>query len=97
MDRLKEFLQWNIDNPHNVSFKCVVGYEDREDTLKAMQDTIYKIDHNGFELGDKVRYYLNQHQFAEAEIVEFVGDGTVWVRLSNRQEKQLRLEELERR
>lgn len=44
MDRLKEFLQWNIDHPHNVSFKNIVGYEDREDTLKSMVRMIYMIE-----------------------------------------------------
>ncbi len=41
MDKLKEFLQWNIDNPRNVSFKNIVGYEDRKDTLKSMIRMIY--------------------------------------------------------
>lgn len=44
MDKLKEFLQWNIDNPHNVSFKNIVGYEDREDTLKSMIQMIYMLE-----------------------------------------------------
>lgn len=44
MDRLKEFLQWNIDHPHNVSFKNIVGYEDREDTLKAMIRMVYMLE-----------------------------------------------------
>lgn len=44
MDKLKEFLQWNIDNPRNVSFKNIVGYEDREDTLKSMIRMIYMLE-----------------------------------------------------
>lgn len=44
MDKLKEFLQWNIDNPHNISFKNIVGYEDREDTLKSMIRMIYMLE-----------------------------------------------------
>ena len=38
MDKLKEFLQWNIDHPHNVSFKNIVRYEDRGDTLNQWQE-----------------------------------------------------------
>ena len=45
-------------------------------------------------LGDMVRYYLNQSQYTEAEIVEKCEDNTVWVRLSNGQEKQLNESEL---
>ena len=38
MDRLKEFLDWHCENPHNVNFKMIVGKEDREETLKAMYE-----------------------------------------------------------
>lgn len=38
MDRLKEFLDWNCENPHNVNFKMIVGKEDREETLKMMHE-----------------------------------------------------------
>lgn len=38
MDRLKEFLDWHCENPHNVNFKMIVGKEDQEETLKAMHE-----------------------------------------------------------
>ena len=38
MERLKEFLDWNLKNPHNVNFKMIVAKEDREETLKAMRE-----------------------------------------------------------
>ena len=38
MDRLKEFLDWHCENPHNVNFKMIVGKEDREETLKVMHE-----------------------------------------------------------
>lgn len=36
--RLKEFLDWHLENPHNVNFKMIVAKEDREETLKAMHE-----------------------------------------------------------
>ena len=38
MDRLKEFLDYHCENPHNVNFKMIVAMEDREETLKAMHE-----------------------------------------------------------
>lgn len=37
MDRSRDFVQYQIDNPHNVAFKNLVGYEDREDTLEGFK------------------------------------------------------------
>lgn len=36
MNRLKEFLDWHCENPHNVNFKMIVGKEDREETLRVI-------------------------------------------------------------
>lgn len=44
MERLKEFLNWNMENPHNVNFKMIVAKEDREDTLKAMSEVSELLD-----------------------------------------------------
>lgn len=44
MDRLKDFLDWHCENPHNVNFKMIVGKEDREDTLKAMREVLELLD-----------------------------------------------------
>lgn len=44
MSKLKEFLQWNLDNPHNLNFKLIVSYEEREETLKEMQDIVNILD-----------------------------------------------------
>lgn len=38
MERLKEFLDWHCENPHNVNFKMIVAKEDREETLKRMHE-----------------------------------------------------------
>ena len=37
MDLSKEFIQYQIDNPHNMEFKNIVGYEDREDTIEGFK------------------------------------------------------------
>ena len=38
MERLKEFLDWHCENPHNVNFKMIVAKEDREETLERMHE-----------------------------------------------------------
>lgn len=37
MDLSKEFIQYQIDNPHNLVFKNIIGYEDREETLEGFK------------------------------------------------------------
>lgn len=44
MSKLKEFLQWHLTNPHNLDFKMIVSYEEREATLKEMQDIVNILD-----------------------------------------------------
>ena len=44
MSKLKEFLQWNLANPHNLNFKMIVSHEEREETLKEMQDIVNILD-----------------------------------------------------
>ena len=52
MDRLKEFLDWHCENPHNVNFKMIVGKEDREET-KRME----KIAKSKAQVEESNRYY----------------------------------------
>lgn len=40
MDLSKEFLQYQIDNPHNTMFKQIVGKEDRDDTIEGFKRLI---------------------------------------------------------
>lgn len=40
MDLSREFIQYQIDNPHNVAFKSIIGYEDREDTIKGFKQLL---------------------------------------------------------
>lgn len=44
MSKLKEFLQWHLENPHNLNFKMIVSYEEREETLKEMQGIVNILD-----------------------------------------------------
>lgn len=37
MDLSKEFIQYQIDNPHNLAFKTIISYEDREDTIDGFK------------------------------------------------------------
>ncbi len=37
MDLAKDFIQYQIDNPHNVNFKSLVNYENREDTIEGFK------------------------------------------------------------
>lgn len=44
MSKLKEFLKWHLDNPHNLNFKMIVSYEEREETMKEMQGVVNILD-----------------------------------------------------
>lgn len=37
MDLSKEFIQYQLDNPHNLAFKTIISKEDREDTLEGFK------------------------------------------------------------
>ena len=37
MDLSIVFIQYEIDNPHNVAFKSLVSYENREDTIEGFR------------------------------------------------------------
>lgn len=44
MDYSKEFIQYQIDNPHNLSFKNLISYEDREDTIEGLKRIVKMLD-----------------------------------------------------
>lgn len=37
---IKGFLRYQIDNPHNVAFKSLVSYEDREETIEGFKQLL---------------------------------------------------------
>lgn len=44
MDCSKEFIQYQIDNPHNIAFKNLISHEDREDTIEGLQRIVKMLD-----------------------------------------------------
>lgn len=44
MDRSKDFIQYLIDNPHNLAFKNLISYEDREDTINGLKRIVKMLD-----------------------------------------------------
>ena len=44
MDLSREFIQYQIDNPHNLAFKSIISYEDREDTLDGFKRLLSILD-----------------------------------------------------
>ena len=74
MDRLKEFLDWNCENPHNVTFKMIVGKEDREETLKIMHEISELLD-TGLTPGQIQELKERDTARAPEEIQDAFGDG----------------------
>lgn len=70
MERLKEFLEWHLQNPHNVNLKMIVAKEDREDTLKVMHEISELLD-TGLD-PDKIQE-LRERDTAKAP--DYEGDG----------------------
>ena len=48
MDLAKDFIQYQIDNPHNVNFKSLVNYENREDTIEGFKKLLNGTSEVGF-------------------------------------------------
>ena len=44
MDLSREFIKYQLDNPHNMAFKSIVSHEDREDTLKGFKRILSILD-----------------------------------------------------
>lgn len=68
MDRSKEFIQYQIENPHNVSFKSLVGYEDREDTIKGFKRMLDA--KSNIRVGDLVYVLTRYSGLDDEEVVE---------------------------
>ena len=48
MDLSRDFIQYEIDNPHNVAFKSLVSYENREDTIEGFRKLLMVLVEVGF-------------------------------------------------
>lgn len=40
MDRSREFVQWNIDNPGNYNFRHLIDKEDWDDSVQGLKDML---------------------------------------------------------
>ena len=56
MDLSRDFIQYQIDNPHNVAFKNIIPYEDREDTIEGFRRLLNILD---FQPNIKVNVKVN--------------------------------------
>lgn len=55
MDVSREFIQYQIDNSHNVAFKNIIPYEDREDTIEGFKRLLNILDsQSNIKVNDKV-------------------------------------------
>lgn len=70
MDLSKEFIQYQLDNPHNVAFKNIISHEDREDTLKGFKRilSILEIQPN-IKVNDTV-YVVTKYGCGNKEVIE---------------------------
>lgn len=70
MDLSREFIQYQLDNPHNVAFKNIISHEDREDTLEGFRRilSILELQPN-IKVNDTV-YVVTKYACGNDEIVE---------------------------
>ena len=70
MDLSKEFIQYQIDNPHNVAFKNIIPYEDREDTIEGFRRLLNILDFQpNIKVNDTV-YVLTKYGCGNEEVIE---------------------------
>jgi len=70
VDLSKEFIQYQIDNPHNLAFKSFVSYEDREETLEGFKRIldIMKLQPD-IKVNDTV-FVITKYGFGNEEVIE---------------------------
>lgn len=70
MDLSKEFIQYQIDNPHNLAFKTIISYEDREDTIEGFKRLLKILDSQpNIKVNDMV-YVVTKYGLGKEEIIE---------------------------
>ena len=70
MDLSKEFIQYQIDNPHNLAFKSIVSYEDREDTIEGFRRLLNILDfQQNIKVNDTV-YVVTKYGCGNKEVIE---------------------------
>ena len=70
MDLSREFIQYQIDNPHNVAFKNIIPYEDREDTIEGFRRLLNILDFQpNIKVNDTV-YVVTKYGCGNKEVIE---------------------------
>lgn len=70
MDLSKEFIQYQLDNPHNVAFKSIISHEDREDTLKGFRRILNMLESQpNIKVNDTV-YVVTKYGCDNEEVIE---------------------------
>ena len=70
MDLSRDFIQYQIDNPHNVSFKNIIPYEDREDTIEGFRRLLNILDFQpNIKVNDTV-YVVTKYGCGNKEVIE---------------------------
>ena len=70
MDLSKDFIQYQIDNPHNVAFKNIIPYEDREDTIEGFRRLLNILDFQpNIKVNDTV-YVVTKYGCGNKEVIE---------------------------
>ena len=70
MDLSREFIQYQIDNPHNMAFKNIVQYEDREDTIEGFKRLLNILDSQpDIKVNDTV-YIVTKYGCGNEEVIE---------------------------
>lgn len=70
MDLSREFIQYQIDNPHNLAFKSIISYEDREDTLDGFKRLLSILDSQpNIKVNDTV-YVITKYGCGNEEVIK---------------------------
>ena len=70
MDLSRDFIQYQIDNPHNVAFKNIIPYEDREDTIEGFRRLLNILDFQpNIKVNDNV-YVVTKYGCGNKEVIE---------------------------
>ena len=70
MDLSRDFIQYQIDNPHNVAFKNIIPYEDREDTIEGFRRLLNILDFQpNIKVNDTV-YVVTKYGCGNKEVIE---------------------------
>ena len=70
MDLSRDFIQYQIDNPHNVAFKSIVSYEDREDTIEGFKQLLNILDSQPNINVDDTVYVVTKYGCGNKEVIE---------------------------